>query len=57
MAVELVDRMAILVAVRRFHCMGAAYSRSLRSKNNVRMQHFVRRTTYVPFRSFWGDVR
>jgi hypothetical protein len=31
--------------------------RSLRSKNYVRMQHFVRRPTLVPFRRFWGDVR
>jgi hypothetical protein len=23
----------------------------------VRMQHFVRRSTFVPFRRFWGDVR
>jgi hypothetical protein len=23
----------------------------------VRIQHFVRRTTYVPFRRFLGDVR
>jgi hypothetical protein len=21
------------------------------------MQHFTRRTTFVPFRRFWGDVR
>jgi hypothetical protein len=43
MAVELVDRMAILVmAVRRFSCMGVADSRSLRSNNYVCMQHFVR---------------
>jgi hypothetical protein len=57
MAGELVDRMAILVAVRRFPGMGAADSRSLRSDNYVRMQHLVRRTTYVPFRRFRGDVR
>ena len=37
--------------------MGAADSRSLRSKNYVRMQHFVRRATSVPFRRFLGDVR
>jgi hypothetical protein len=52
----LVDRLAILVVVRRFHGMSAADSRSLRSKNYVRMQHFVRRFTYVPFRRFLGDV-
>jgi hypothetical protein len=54
MAAELVDRMVILVAVRRFPCMGAADSRSLRSDIYVRMQHFVRRTTYVLFSAFWG---
>jgi hypothetical protein len=51
-AVELVDRLANLVAVRRFPSMGVANSRILRSDNYVRMQHFVRRTTYVPFRRF-----
>jgi hypothetical protein len=57
MAAELVDRLAILVAARRFPGMGAANSRSLRSDNYVRMQHFVRRTTSFPFRRFLGDVR
>jgi hypothetical protein len=58
MAAELVYRLAILVAVRRFPGMGAADSRSLRSESYVRMQHFVRRSTYVPFRRFLlGDVR
>jgi hypothetical protein len=57
MAAELVDRLAILVDVRRFPSMGAADSRSLRSDSYVRMQHFVRRSTSVPFRRFWGDVR
>jgi hypothetical protein len=57
MADELVDRLAILVATRRFLGTGAANSRSLRSDSYVRMQHFVRRTTFVPFRRFWGDVR
>jgi hypothetical protein len=37
--------------------MGVADSRSLRSAGYVRMQHVVRRTTYVPFRRFLGDVR
>jgi hypothetical protein len=41
MSAKLVDRVAILVAVRRFRGMGAADSRSLRSDNYVRMQHFV----------------
>jgi hypothetical protein len=46
------------VAVRRFpDGMGAADSRSLRSDSYVRMQHFVRRSTYVPFRRFLEDVR
>jgi hypothetical protein len=52
MAAKLVDRMVILVDVRRFSGMGAADSRSLRSDNYVRMQHFVRRNTSVPFRRF-----
>jgi hypothetical protein len=48
---ELVDRLAILVVVRlpKFHGMDVADSRSLRSDNYVRMQHFARRTMYVPF--------
>jgi hypothetical protein len=54
MAVELVDRMANLVAVRRFHGICAADSRYLRCDNYVRRQHFVRRTTYVPFQRFLG---
>jgi hypothetical protein len=57
MAVELVGRLAILVVVRRFPCMGANDSRSLRSDNYVRMPHFVRRTTSLPFRRFLGGVR
>jgi hypothetical protein len=56
MAAELVDRLAILVVVRRFLDMGAADSRSLRSNSYIRMQHFVRRST-VPFRRFGGNVR
>jgi hypothetical protein len=50
MAAELVDRLAILVAILRFHGMVAADSRSLRYASHVRMQHFVRRSTYAPFR-------
>jgi hypothetical protein len=57
MAAELIDRLAILVDVRRFPGMGAADSRSLRPESYVSMQHFVRRSTYVPFRRFLGDVR
>jgi GTP-sensing pleiotropic transcriptional regulator CodY len=41
MSAKLVDRVAILVAVRRFRGMGVVDSRSLRSGNYVRMQHFV----------------
>jgi hypothetical protein len=44
-AVEFVDRLAILEAVRRFLGMGDADSRSLRSDRYVRMQHIVHRTT------------
>jgi hypothetical protein len=48
MAGELVDCiMPILVAIRRFHGMVAAYSRTLRSGTNVRIQHFVRRSTVL----------
>jgi hypothetical protein len=54
MAVELVDRGAILVAARRFVGMGVVDSRSLRYDCYFRMQHFVRRSTFVPFRLFWG---
>jgi hypothetical protein len=57
MAAELVDRVAIFVVVGRSHGMGAHDSRSLRTYNYVRLQHFVRRTAYVPFRRFLGDVR
>jgi hypothetical protein len=32
------------------------FTRSLRSESYVRLQHFVRRSTYVPFWRFWGDV-
>jgi hypothetical protein len=54
MAAELVDRLAILLVVRRFLGMGVAGSRSLRSDNYVRLHHFVRRTTHVPFDVFGG---
>jgi hypothetical protein len=57
MAVAMVDRLATLVAVRRFHGMDITYSCSLRNDRYVRMYHFGRRTTYVPFRRFLGDVR
>jgi NAD-specific glutamate dehydrogenase len=57
MAVELDDRLAIFVAVRRFPCMDIGNSRSLWNDSYARMQHFVRRYTFVPFRRFLGDVR
>jgi hypothetical protein len=58
MAVELVYRLAISVTVRRFPSMGANDPRPLRSDSHVRKQHFVRRTTYVPFFGvFWGVRR
>jgi hypothetical protein len=57
MAARLVDRLAILVVIRRFRGMGATESRSLRSYNYVRMQYFDRRTTYTPSRCFLGNVR
>jgi hypothetical protein len=57
MAAELVDHLTILVAARRFLGMGDADSRSLRCDSYVRMERFVRRTTYFPFRRFWGNVR
>jgi hypothetical protein len=56
LAAELVDRLAILVALHRFLGMGAE-SRSLRSYSYVRMHNFVRQSTCVRFRRFLGDVR
>jgi hypothetical protein len=56
MAVELVDCLAIFVAVCRFPRMGAADSRSLRFDSYVRMQHFARRSSSFPSRRFWGGV-
>jgi hypothetical protein len=41
MANKLADRLVILVAVRRFHGMGAANSRSLRFDSYVPMSHFA----------------
>jgi hypothetical protein len=49
--------MANLVAVRRFLGKGDANSRSLRSDNYVRVEHFVRRTAPILFRHFWGGMR
>jgi hypothetical protein len=57
MPVALVDREPIFVAVRRFHGMGAAEFRSLHFDSYARMQHFLCRTTCVPFRRLVGGVR
>jgi hypothetical protein len=57
MAAELVDRLAILVALRRFPSLGVADSCFLRFDSYVRMQHFIRRNTCFPFRRFGGNVR
>jgi hypothetical protein len=54
MAVESVDRLTILVGIRRFPGVGAADSHSLRSHTHVRMHHFVLRYTHVPFDGVWG---
>jgi hypothetical protein len=56
LAVDLLDRLAILVVVQRFPCMGAADSRSLRSESYARIKEFVRWSTYVPFRPVCRDV-
>jgi hypothetical protein len=45
------------MVVRRYHGMGVVDFRSLRFDMYVRMQHFVRRATSVPFRRSWGNVR
>jgi hypothetical protein len=58
MAVELVDCLAILVAVYRFHGMGSTNSRFLlRSSTCVHMKELVRRSTTTPFLRFLGNVR
>jgi hypothetical protein len=57
MAAELVDRLPILMAIRRFLGMGVANSRSLRCDSYVRMQHFVRRSTCVSVQRILGDAR
>jgi hypothetical protein len=48
-AANLVDRLAILVAVCRFPSMGTSESHFLRFDRYVRMQHFVCHTNF-PFR-------
>jgi hypothetical protein len=49
-AIDLVDRLAILVVVRRFPSMGATEYRFLRSESYARMKEFVWQSTYVPYR-------
>jgi hypothetical protein len=51
MAIELVDRLAILVAPRRFHCMGHGDPRSLRLDSYVHMQ-----LSFVDILMFLFDV-
>jgi hypothetical protein len=57
MAVELVNRLAILVALRRFPSLGVGGYRSFRCESYIRMREFVRWSTNVPFRRFLRDVR
>jgi hypothetical protein len=45
---------ALLVAVRRFLGMGVDDYRPFGFDNYVGMKHFVRRTTFLSFRRFWG---
>jgi hypothetical protein len=56
MASQFVDRLAILVVVRRFPSLGAAGSRSLRYERYVHMKEFVQRPLFAPFRRFLWDV-
>jgi predicted DNA-binding ribbon-helix-helix protein len=57
MAVDLVDRLAILVVVRRFiSSMGTVDSLSLRYESYARTE-CVRRSTSISSRQFIGDVR
>jgi hypothetical protein len=57
LACELLDRLAVLVALRRFPGFGAHVARSLRSESLPRMKKFVRESTSPIFRRFLGDVR
>jgi hypothetical protein len=57
LAVELVDRLATLVVVRRIPSLGAGDSCSLRTKSYTRVKECVRRPTCVPFRRFLWGVR
>jgi hypothetical protein len=57
MAAELVDRMPILVAARRFFGMGDAHSQSLRYDNYVSMPKNFASIYLRSLSTFWGDVR
>jgi hypothetical protein len=57
MAGELVDRLTIMVAVRRFLGTGDVPSRTLRSDNDAHMKAFVCCSAFGPFRRFHGDWR
>jgi hypothetical protein len=46
-AIELVDRLAVLVGVLRFQGMVVAYSCSLRYDSYVRTQHFVKLVMFL----------
>jgi hypothetical protein len=56
MAADLVDRLIILVVVRRSSRLGAADSRSLWSESYTNMKEFVRGPTSLPFRRFLRAV-
>jgi hypothetical protein len=57
MAVDFVDRLAIMVATRHLLSTGAVDSRALRSKIYARIKEYVQRSTSIPLRRFLGDVR
>jgi hypothetical protein len=58
MAAEVVDRLGIVVAVRRFTGMGVVPSRTLRSYIYARItKAFIRRSSSTTFRRFLGEVR
>jgi hypothetical protein len=56
MVIDLVNRLTMLVAVRRFPSLGVADSHSLRYESYTRKE-YVRRSTSAPFSRFLGDVR
>jgi hypothetical protein len=57
MAGKLVDRLDILVSVRRFRSMGARDSRTYCSNAYVRMKGFVHQSTSILNRRLLDDVR